>query len=294
GEFFGDVVVYVDNYAAFVVFDLFERYATHDTITQRLNDIAGFHDGADVNPIYGAAILLADDYILGHVYKTAGQVTGVSGLERRIRQTFTGAVSGDEILQHGETLTEVGGDGCLNDFTGRLGHEAAHAGELANLLLRSTGAGVGHNINRVQLADLIQLLHVVEHFIGDLLGHVRPDFDHLVVTLTVGDSSIQILLLDGNALLFCVSYQTFLVVRDDHVINADGETGLGGIAEPKFLDLIEHLDRGFQAEPQIGVVHQLTNALLLEQAIDIGHGLGQVIIQDGTAHRGIDELPLEL
>src|SRR5205807_7162300 len=184
--------VYVNNHIAFVVLDLLKRDAAYDAVTQRLDDIAGFNDGTDVNPVHGAAILLTDDYILGHIHKAAGQVTGVRGLERRICKALTGAVRGNKVLQHSETLTEVGSNGRLNDFAGRLGHEAAHAGELANLLFRTTGAGISHDVDGIQLADLLQLLHVAEHFVGDFFGHVRPDFDHLVVTFAIGDSSIQI------------------------------------------------------------------------------------------------------
>jgi hypothetical protein len=44
-------------------------------------------------------------------------------------------VGRDEVLQHRETLAEVRGDRRLDDLAGGLGHEAAHGGELADLLL---------------------------------------------------------------------------------------------------------------------------------------------------------------
>ena len=61
-------------------------------------------------PSMRAAVVLGDDRVLRHVDETAGQVTGVGGLERRVRQTLTGAVGGDEVLEHRETFAEVRGD----------------------------------------------------------------------------------------------------------------------------------------------------------------------------------------
>src|SRR6185437_14157028 len=101
-----------------------------------------------------------------------GEVTGIRGLERRIGKALARAVRGYEILEHRETFTEVGRDGRLNDLARRLGHEAAHTGELANLLFGSASAGISHDVNRVHAAGLVQLLHVVEHLVGDLLGDV--------------------------------------------------------------------------------------------------------------------------
>ena len=72
---------------------------------------------------------------------------------------------GDEVLQHVQTFAEVGGDGRLDDFARRLGHQAAHTGKLADLLFRSAGAGIGHDVNRIQVAaGAVILFHGLEHF----------------------------------------------------------------------------------------------------------------------------------
>ena len=105
--------------------------------------------GRDVDAFDGSAIVLADDDVLRHVDETTGEVAGVSGLERGVGEALTRAVGRDEVLQHGEAFTEVRRDGRLDDFAGRLGHQAAHAGELTDLLLRTAGAGVGHDVDRV-------------------------------------------------------------------------------------------------------------------------------------------------
>jgi hypothetical protein len=110
-------------------------------------------------------------------------------------------VGGDEVLQHGETFAEVRRDRGLDDFAGRLGHQAAHAGELADLLFGTAGARVGHDVNRIDDAGLVALLHVAEHLVGHLFGDARPDFDDLVVALALGDGAVQVLPLHGDHLV---------------------------------------------------------------------------------------------
>ena len=96
--------------------------------------------------------VFGDDHVLRHVAQAAGQVAGIGRLQRRIGQALARAVRGDEVLQHVQAFAEVGGDGLLDDFARGLGHQAAHAGELADLLFRSARAGVGHDVNRIEVA----------------------------------------------------------------------------------------------------------------------------------------------
>ena len=237
GQVFGDFVVDVDDDVAVVVLDLLERHAADDAVAQRLDDLAGFDDTGDVDAVDGAAIVFADDHVLRHVDQTAGQVAGIGGLQRRVGQSLAGAVGRDEVLEHRQPFTEVGRDRGLDDFARRLGHQSAHAGELANLLFRSASAGVGHDVNRIDVAFLVALLHLAEHFVGNFFRDRRPDFDDLVVALAVGDGAVQILLLHADHLLLGVFHQGLLVVRDDHVVNADGQAGAGGEAEARATSL---------------------------------------------------------
>ena len=138
------------------------------------------------------------------------------------------------------------------------------------------------------------LLHVVEHLIGHALGHARPHLDHFVRPLAVGDGTVQVLLLHGEDVLFRLAHQAVLGVRDDHVVEADREPGLGGVTEAEVLDPVQRLDRGLQAQVQVAVVHQLADSLLLQQAVDVRHPLGQRVVEDGAAHRGGEELLVEV
>ena len=196
--------------------------------------------------------------------------------------------------EHGEALAEVGRDGGLDDLAGGLGHQAAHAGELTDLLLRTAGAGVGHDVDRVHGSFLVRALHVVEHLVGDALGDARPHLDDLVGALAVGDGAVEVLLLHGDDLLFGVVHDGVLRLGDDHVVEADREAGAGGVMEAELLDAVERLDGDLEAEVQVAVVDELADALLLEQAVDERHALGQRVVEDGAADGGGDELLVEL
>src|SRR5579859_341581 len=74
-EVFGDFVIDVDDDVAVIVFDLFERHAADNSITQRLDDLTGFHDTLHVDAVDGSAIVFADDDVLRDVDQAASQVT---------------------------------------------------------------------------------------------------------------------------------------------------------------------------------------------------------------------------
>src|SRR5207247_11058 len=136
--------------------------------------------------IYCSAVFHIDDHVLRRVHQFAGEITRVRGLECGVSKTFASAVSGDKVLKHAKTFTEVGGDRMLEDFAARLGHQTAHAGELTHLLPIAARAGIDHQINRIQFLATLVVLQGTEHDVGDLVSGVRPDVDDLVVTLPVG------------------------------------------------------------------------------------------------------------
>ena len=154
----------------------------------------------------------ADDHVLRHVHQLAGHVTGVGGLERGVGQTLAGAVRGDEVFQHGQAFAEVRENRLLDDVAGRLGHEAAHTGELAHLLAVAARAGIHHEGNRVVFLLALVVFQRLEHDVGDLVGAMRPDVDDLVVAFAGGDDTLAILLLDFlDLLLRGVDFLVFLL-----------------------------------------------------------------------------------
>ena len=186
--------------------DVLERHAAEDAVAEPFDDLAALDERRHLDAVERAAVLLGDDRVLRHVDQPAGEVAGVRGLERRVGETLAGAVRRDEVLQHGEAFAEVRGDRRLDDLARRLGHQAAHAGELADLLRRAAGAGVGHHEDRVEATARVRLLplrvgHLVgaelaQHLVGDAVGDLGPDVDDLVVALAVGDQTLVVLILD--------------------------------------------------------------------------------------------------
>ena len=112
----------------------------------------------------------------------------------------------DEVLQHREPFTEVRRNRRLDDLARRLRHQSTHSGELANLLFRSASTRICHDVNRIERAFLVALLHLTEHLVSNLFSNRRPDFDDLVVSLAVGDRTIKILLLNAYALLLGIAH----------------------------------------------------------------------------------------
>ena len=146
----------------------------HQAILQFDDFIFTLVDGLPPNAVSGAAIDLTDDEILRHVNEFTGQVTGVCRLQRRISQTLPGAVRGDKVIQHREAFTEVGQNRFFDDITGRLGHEAAQTGQLTYLLAVTTGTGVHHQPNRIELIAATVVIQHLEHHVRDLVSAVSP------------------------------------------------------------------------------------------------------------------------
>ena len=289
-QFLGDFLVDLDDHVAFVVLDLLKGHAANDAIAQRLDFDAGFENRLDVNAVGRAAVEFVDDHVLSHVDQAPRQIAGIGGLERGIGQTLTGAVRGDEVLQHRQTFAEVRSDRRFDNFAGGLGHQSAHSGKLANLLFRSASAGVGHDVDRVDHALLVLLFEGFEHFVGNLFGDVAPDGDDFVVALAVGDGAIEILLLNLDDFVLGGIHQLELDAGDDHVADADGNAGLRRVEEAEFLEAVEHQNGLLETEAQVGILHQRLNALLLQQAVDEGHVRRQVIVEDHAADGGVQEL----
>ena len=291
GFVFVNLFVGADDHLTFEVALIFQRHAADNAVTQGLNDFARFDDGLDMDTVAGTAVEFGDDDVLGHVAQAAGEVAGVSGFERRIRQPFTRTVRRDEVLQHVQAFTEISRDGRFDDLAGRLGHQAAHTGELTNLLLGTASARVRHDVNGVQVAArTVVFFHHLEHLLGDLLGNFRPDFDDLVVALTLGDGAFLILALHFDDLLFSIAHQLLFGSGNDHVIDTDRDAGARRVSEAELLDAIEHGDSDLQTVLQIAELHHLGHALFLQQAVDEGHFLRQYVIQDDAADGGVHVL----
>ena len=149
----GDQVVFADDH--FVgdgVDDVRAADAAADRVGQADFDLLAAVDDALGDALRGAAVVHGDDHVLGHVGQLAGQVARVGRLQGRVGQALAGTVRGAEVFQHAQAFAEIRLDRRLDDLARRLGHQTAHAGQLADLLDAAAGAGVGHEEDRVDVA----------------------------------------------------------------------------------------------------------------------------------------------
>ena len=127
------------------IVDILCCHGADDTLGQRLDDVLAFLERSDFEAKDGSAVFLGDRHILRDVDEAAGEVTGVRGFQSGVGKTLSCAVGRDEVLEHGQTFAEVRLDWAFNDLadtTGelllRLRHQSTHAGELTDLVTRST------------------------------------------------------------------------------------------------------------------------------------------------------------
>ena len=126
------------------------HHAPEYAALQGLHDVAALDHGLHHHAIGGSAVVLGDHQVLGDVHQAAREVTGVGGLECGVGESLARTVRGNEVLQYVQALAEVRGNGGLDDRAVRLGHQATHARQLANLGSRAPGPGVGHHVDGVE------------------------------------------------------------------------------------------------------------------------------------------------
>ena len=224
-----------------------------------------------------AAVLLAHDHVLRDVHETTREVTRVGRTEGRVREALAGAVGGDEVLEHRQALHEVGLDRTLDDLALRVGHQASHARQLADLLERPSRSRVGHHEDRVQLVQ------VVLHGLANLVGGLRPLLDDGLVALLLRDQAAVVLILDLGHLSLVLLQDLLLLRRHHDVVLRDGDAGLGGEVEAQVLERVEHERDRVRAVQVHEVLDRLVHVALLERLVH--EQLGVVPAVEGVAER---------
>ncbi len=233
------------------------------------------------------AVVLVDDDVLGDVDEAPREVAGVGGLEGRIGEALAGAVRRDEELDDREALAEIGADGELDDVARGLGHEAAHAGELADLVAASARARVGHHVDVVEAGAVA--LEGLHHHRGQLLVGLGPDLDDAVVALFLRDVAGQVLLLDRVDLLVRGLDHLRLLGGDDDVVHADGGAEEGRVAEAVVLDLVEHLDGDVGAFVLVDGFDEGPELLVAHLVVDVGNLGRHRLVEEDASRRGIEQ-----
>ena len=262
---------------------LVDRMRDHAAEQRLVQPLARANRQLDV--LLGAAVVLADDHVLRDVDEAPGEVPRVGRAERGVGEALAGAVGRDEVLEHRQALHEVGLDRALDDLALRIRHQAAHAGELADLLERSAGAGVGHHEHRVQLVE------VVLHRVGDLVRRIRPDVDDRLAALVLGDQTAVVLAVDVLDLLLVLGKDLLLVRRDDDVVLRDRHAGLRRVAEPERLDRVEHRRERVRPVPVAKREHEAVGVRLRQGLVREDEVLDvPVLVADQLAQLSVDGL----
>src|SRR5215211_1374795 len=219
-------------------------------------------------------VLVVDDDILGDVDEATGQVARVGSTQGRVGLALPRAVGRGEVLEHREALHEVALHGLLDDLTLRVGHQAAHAGELGEVVVVTAGPRVGHHVDGVQAPE------VVLHRLLDLVLGLGPQPDHTLQPLLVGDEALVPLVLDlVDHALVALEYLLFLLGHDD-VVLADRDAGLGGRVKPDPLEGVEELADQLRRVAGHVPGHEVLDLTLLQRVVDVGIGLGVVSVAE--------------
>ena len=205
----------------------------------------------------------------------------------------------DEVLEDVQAFAEVRRDRRLDDRAVGLGHQAAHAGELADLGRAAARARVGHHEDRVErlLALLLALgvrgllgAELLHHRLGDLVVGARPDVDDLVVALAVGDETRGVLVLDLLHLAVGGGDDLDLLLGDDDVVDAERDRGAGRVREARVHQAVGEDDGVLQAELAVAGVDGRRDRLLGHVLVDDveGEAFRQHLGEQRAADRGVD------
>ena len=180
--------------------------------------------------------LAADDQLLGHVDQAAGEVAGVGGTQGGVDEALTGARRGDEVLEHLEAFTEVRLDRAGDHVAAGVGHQAAHAGDLADLHHVPAGARAHHHLDGVEVLCL------------EARPPWRPGPSVASVQMRTSCTrrSPSVMMPRRNWFsTFSASFSycrgALLLGRRLDVVDRDGEARLAGVAVAQVLDAVERL-----------------------------------------------------
>ena len=160
-------------------------HTPHDALNELLADI---HLSVNPDADRGATVLDAHDHVLRHVHQTPCEIARVGRTQSGIGQPFARTMRAEEVLQCVQAFAEVGADGQGDDTARRIGHQAAHAGQLPNGLDAAFRRARGHH--RAQASRRVQIL---PHLLGDIVAGSCPQLNDLVVLLLFRDQATAVL-----------------------------------------------------------------------------------------------------
>ena len=259
--------------------EVIEHRAGEDAVREGLAE-RGAVGAHEVDALLGAAVLLTDHNILRNVHQAAGEISGLRGLQGRVRGTLAGAVRGDEILQDREPLLERGLDGEFYGLALRILHQALHAHHLDRLGPGAARAGIDDEI------DGVLGLERALHHLGDVgLGFV-PDRDDAGAPLALGEEALFVLRSDLRRGRLGGAHDLLFLGRNGKVVHRPGDAGARGVFEADLLDLVQHVLPHLETEAGHRVGGDLGERPLLEGLVHETEIRGQDLVEQDPPARG--------
>ena len=158
----------------------------------------------------------------------------------------------------------------------RIRHEAAHAGELLNLLIGTAGSGVRHH------EDVVVLVKTLEQILGELLIRLLPGLDDFLIALLVGRKTAAVVLADFLDLRLRFRDEALLGLRDGHIRNRNGHARNRRILVADGLDIVQHFCRAGEAVHVDDLLENLLALLLLDEEVNLRL---QLVLRLGAIHK---------
>ena len=241
---------------------ILNRITAHQALGKRFDHLVAIANVTNLDALVSTAIVLTDNHFLRNVHQTSGQITGVGSTQRGIGQTFSRASRRNKVFQNVQAFTVVRANRNLNRFTGGVGDQSAHTGQLTNLVHTTTSTRVGHH------EDWVVLIQVVFQGVRYFVSGFVPGFDDHLITLIIGNQTSAVLLGNLFDLLIGFFHQFLFLRRNDCVTNCNSDSAASRIFKALCLNSVQHFRCGSGAMHPDTFFNNLTQLLFADQKLD--------------------------
>ena len=120
-------------------------------------------------------------------------------------------------------------------MTGCICHQASHTCKLFDLLIRTTGSGVGHH------EDVVVLVKTVKQGSCKLIVSLLPGFNNLFITLFLCDQTTFVVLCNFIYDILCILDHLRFLRRHSHIGNGNRHGSTSGVLITCGLDSVKYL-----------------------------------------------------